>query len=335
MNIGIVGLGYWGPNLVRNFIAHLQVKEVWGYDSEPARLKHSSAKFPLLKTASSFDMLLDKCDALVIATPVAEHYWMTKKALEVGKHVLVEKPFTVNVKEAQELVAIAHTKQLCLMVDHTFVFTTAIQRLKQMIEANQLGDLLYFDSVRINLGLFRRDCNVLWDLAYHDLSILQYLFPNRNPASVSAHGRDHFNQGMANLAYLTLNYDDGFLAGIHVSWLAPVKIRQIILGGSQQMVVYNDMEVDEKIKIYDKGVEVISGENQIQERLVQYRIGDVHIPSLAQGEALREVADHFIASIQEKSEPITSGAKSLEIVRIISATEESMKQHGIPVSMEN
>jgi predicted dehydrogenase len=334
VQIGVIGLGYWGPNLVRNFLAHPEVQSVFGYDIKTERAKAVQSRSPGLILAEKLDELFDKCDALILATPVAEHYSQTKKALESGKHVLVEKPFTTSSQQANELVNLAKLNNLRLMVDHTFVFTPAVQYIKNMVETGEIGQFLYYDSVRINLGLFRRDCSVLWDLAYHDLSILQEILPNLKPVKIVAQGKDHYNQGMVSLAYLTLYYPQDILATTHVSWLAPVKHRKIIIGGSKKMIVYDDNEVDEKIKIYDKGVEIINGQDAIHDSLVQYRMGDIHIPQIKQKEALAVMVDNFINAIKTQQEPLTSGAKSAQIVKILETAEESIRGNGIPLDIK-
>jgi len=265
-------------------------------------------------------------DAVVIATPVFSHYILAKKALLAGKHVLLEKPMTSSVEESKELIEIAKSKKLVLMVDHTFLYTGAVQKMKEIIENKQLGKLQYFDSTRINLGLFQPDVNVLWDLAPHDISILNYLVNNK-PYSVNATGVSHTNNGIENVAYMTINYEDYFIAHFNCSWTSPVKVRSTLIGGDDKMLVYNDLEPSEKIRIYDTGYNHTSDEEK-NRIMVDYRTGDVFIPKLSTQEALFGVAFDFIDSIIHSKEPLANAELGLEVVKVLEASQKSIKNRG-------
>jgi predicted dehydrogenase len=326
MKVCVVGLGYWGPNLVRNFLAQNEVRGVVCVDKDPAKLKRAQIMFPSVSVSENYtDALKDpEVEAVAIATPVGSHYALAIEALENGKHVFVEKPMTRTVEQAENLVKRARELKRVLMVDHTFLFTSAIQKMGEVIKEGGIGDLLYFDSVRINLGLFQSDVNVIWDLAPHDLSILLHLFQQR-PNSVLARGMDHFDHGSENMAYLTLTFEEKLMAHFHLSWLSPVKIRRIILGGSRKMIVYDDMESNEKVKIFDKGVEYSDEEEQRNQTLVQYRTGDIHVPALENKEALQGELEHFLACIRNSEKPLSDGEEGLWVVRILEAADESLK----------
>lgn len=328
MKIAVVGLGYWGPNLVRNFLGAPNVTSVIGCDKDTSRLEKLKRKFPEAELAESYDSILkrDDIDAVVIATPVFSHYPLAKQALEAGKHCFVEKPFTSSVAQAEELINLAEKKGLKIMVDHTFIYTGPVRKMKEIIERGDLGEIYYFDSVRVNLGLFQHDVNVIWDLAPHDISIMNYLI-DRKPVSVSAIGSDHVGKGLEDIAYLTVNFDNSLIAHFHVNWLAPVKVRKTLIGGSKSMLVYDDMESSEKIKVYDKGIEVKTKEG-VYETLVQYRTGDMWAPKIDLTEALAIEASHFVDCIQNDKTPITDGRAGLEVVRILEASEQSIKQSG-------
>jgi predicted dehydrogenase len=286
MRIGLIGYGYWGPNLLRNFAEIDGVEVRWCADTRPDRQALAKRRYPLLEvTGDANDILKDPAvEAVVIATPVFTHYPLVRQALEHGKHVLVEKPMSRTVAECEELGELAEKKGLVLMVDHTFIYTGAVRKTKEMIDVGELGDLHYFDSVRVNLGLFQHDIDVVWDLAPHDLSILTYLFHER-PKHVSAVGSDHMGSGLADIAYLSLHYEGRFIAHIHVNWLSPVKVRQILIGGSRRMLVYDDTEPSEKIRVYDRGVRITTEEG-IYSTLIDYRTGDMWAPKLELREAL-------------------------------------------------
>lgn len=302
-------------------------------DLEDQALNQARQRYPGVLCTNLIDELFaDKqIDAIIIATPVNTHYQLASQALEAGKHVLVEKPMTDKVATANKLVELAEREGKVLMVDHTFVYSPAVQTLKKIISSGDLGDILYYDSVRINLGLFQHDINVIWDLAPHDISILQYTV-GKQPLWVSAHGSSHVGNHLENVAYVTLGFEDDFLAHFHVNWLAPVKIRQTLIGGSRKMVVYNDMEPTEKIKIYDSGIDVVP-QKGIYETLIQYRTGDIAVPHLENREPLRIEMDHFVDCIQNGKVPWTDSRAGVQVVKVLEAAQQSIKQNGIPIDI--
>jgi predicted dehydrogenase len=333
MKVGVIGLGYWGPNLVRNFLAHKDVKKVIACDIRDNRLQLTKEKFPAVELTKDHNSLISSdADIIVISTPVDTHFSLAKKSLEAGKHIWVEKPFTSTSKEAEELIEIAEKKNLRIFVDHTFIYNGAVIKIKELIDKNELGNIIYFDSERINLGLFQRDVNVVWDLAPHDLSIMNYLLQNQNAKALAANGIANFN-GKENLAHICIYFEDNCFAHFHVNWVSPVKIRRMIVGGDKKMLVYDDMENFEKIKVYDSGVEFKSAES-IHEALVQYRIGDMFSPKVNQTEALGLGTQEFISAIKENREPLTSGKDGLEIVRLLEAADLSLANMGQIVELE-
>lgn len=329
INVAVVGYGYWGPNLVRNFMdaADAQVKTV--VDLDPARLAQVQRRYPKIETTTSFgDVLADPTiEVVAIATPVSSHFELGMAALRAGKHVWLEKPMAETAIQARRLAEEAEKRNLVLLVDHTFLYTSAIRKVAEIINNEEIGSLHYYDSKRINLGLFQKDVNVISDLAVHDFSILLYLLKER-PAAISASGISHFPNSPENLAYVTLFYDSGFIAHTNVSWLSPVKIRQIFLGGSKKMVVYDDLQPSEKIKIYDTGVSFTSDPERIHEMRIGYRTGDMWSPKLAMTEALRMESDHFIDCIQNQRRPETDGWLGAEVVQLIEAATSSMRGKG-------
>jgi predicted dehydrogenase len=332
MKVGIIGLGYWGPNLVRNFLAQPDVEKVVACDVREDRLKFISQKFPSVYLSKSCDeTLTGDCDLIVIATPVATHFPIAKKALENNKHIWVEKPFTATVSEAEELVEIAESRNLKIFVDHTFIYNGAVIKMKKLIEKNELGDILYFESERINLGLFQKDVNVIWDLAPHDLSIMQFILGKKAKA-ISSTGIANFN-GKENIAHISIYFEDNCFAHFHVNWISPVKIRRMIVGGTKKMLVYDDMENFEKIKVYDSGVDIKSTEG-IHEALVQYRIGDMFSPKINQTEALALGARECIDAIKQNRQPLTSGYDGLEVVKLLEASDKSLKSMGQIVEID-
>ena len=335
MKIGVVGLGYWGPNLVRNFLGNKLVEKVIACDLDEARLTSIKSKFYGIETTNDYDKLLKSdIDAVAIATSVNTHYDLAKKALEAGKHIWVEKPFTSSKAQAQDLINIAESKKLNIFVDHTFLYTGAVQKIKELIDAGELGDIIYFDSVRINLGLFQHDVNVLWDLAPHDLSIMNYVLNGKEPLAVSANGISNYNC-LENIAQMSVHFkDSSCFAHFHVNWTSPVKIRKIMIAGKKKMLVFDDLVNSEKIKIYDSGIEFKSPES-IHNALVQYRTGDMYSPQISHTEALSSAVKEFIDSILEKRHPLTDGKNGLDVVEILEASEKSIKQRGIPVYLNN
>jgi predicted dehydrogenase len=327
MKVGIVGLGYWGPNLIRNFLGNENVKQVIGCDTRDSRLKFIKSRFPGIELTGSFEDLLQmNCDAYAIATPVDLHYAIAKKALEAGAHIWVEKPYTANSKQAMELNELADKKNLKIFVDHTFIYTGAVVKIKEIVDKGDIGDIIYFDSVRINLGLFQHDVNVIWDLAPHDLSIMDYIIKGKKVIGVCANGIANFYDH-ENVAHISVYFENNCFAHFHVNWTSPVKIRQMIIGGTKKMLVFDDMENSEKIKVYDSGIEMKNKE-KIHEALVQYRIGDMYSPKVNQTEALSLGVKEFIGSIQEDRKPLTNGDDGLKVVKILEAAEKSIKAKG-------
>jgi predicted dehydrogenase len=328
INLGIIGYGYWGPNLARNFFAANDCTLKAVADGRPERLAVLAKVFPSVNGVKDADDIINdtNIDAVVIATSVFSHFPLAKKALMAGKHVLIEKPMTASVAEADELIELAAKRGLTLMVDHTFLYTGAVQKMKEIMDSKVIGAPQYFDSSRINLGLFQPDVNVIWDLAPHDLSILTYLV-KETPASINATGISHTQNGIENIAYMTVNYDSDFIAHFNVSWTSPVKVRQTLIGGDSKMIVYNDLEPSEKIRVYDTGFRHKTEEDKTK-IMVDYRTGDVYIPKLSTQEALLGVANDFVQSIIGKKEPKANGCLSRQVVRILEASQKSIKENG-------
>ncbi len=331
----MVGCGYWGPNLIRNFFEHDRVELKMVCDQVAAKMEKIGKRYPTVGLTTDYpDLLRDpNVDAIVIATPVHTHFPLAKAALEAGKHVLVEKPMCMTSAECMELIALAEERQLTLMVDHTFVYHGAVRRMKAQIESGELGEILYFDSVRVNLGLFQSDINVVWDLAPHDLSIMDYLL-QRIPHTIHASGACHAGNNLEDVAYITLNFEDNLIAHFHVSWLSPVKIRQMLIGGTRKMIVYDDLQPMEKIRIYDKGIDIHPHETDEEryQNLIKYRIGDMHSPVLDLTEALRVEVDHFVDCVLNGKRPITDGEAGLRVVQILEAANKSLET-GKPQSL--
>jgi predicted dehydrogenase len=330
MNIGVIGCGYWGPNLIRNFIAHDITRVTAVADINQDRLDYISRQYPsinLLTTDSNELIKSSNVDAVIICTPVTTHFELGERALNNGKHVLIEKPFTSTVEQAEKLTELASKKNLVLMVDHTFIYTGAVQTIKSFIDSGQLGEIYYFDSVRVNLGLFQHDVNVIWDLAPHDVSIMDYLL-NSQPKAISATGVAHFNGNIENIAYISTYFDNNLLGHIHVNWLAPVKIRKTLISGSKKMIIYDDMEPSEKVKIYDKGIDITEDKEQIYDLLIQYRTGDMMAPQINLTEALKNVTQEFYLSINENRLPLTDGKAGIRVVKILETANKSIKSNG-------
>ena len=331
LTVAVVGAGYWGPNLIRNFAACPDTKLVAVCDKDPARLRKVLANYPAVEPVEDFQALLARPDvqAVAIATPVSTHASMGLAALRAGKHVLIEKPLAPSVAEAQQLAKCAVEQNLTLMVDHTFVYSGPVRRMKEIIDRGELGDIYFIDSVRINLGLFQHDVNVVWDLAPHDLSILDYLV-GRLPRSLSAFGTCHADnkREIEDVAYLNLDFGDGLLASFHVNWLSPVKVRHFIVGGSKKSIVYNDLEPAEKLKVYDRGITVSEDPEARRGILVGYRTGDVWSPHVEQSEPLQVMVRHFAECIREGKRPLSDGEAGLRVVRILEAAQRSIKAQG-------
>jgi predicted dehydrogenase len=329
--VGVVGYGYWGPNLVRNMSETEGAKVVAVADKRSDRRALAQRRYPGLAVTAEAEAIIDdpEVDAIVIATPVSTHHELARRALEQGKHVLVEKPMTRTVAEAEDLIALAEAQDRVLMVDHTFVYTGAVRKTKELIGSGELGELYYFDSVRVNLGIFQHDSDVLWDLAPHDLSILTHLI-SAPPREVSAVGVDHVGTGFADIVYLTVFYENSFLAHVHVNWLSPVKVRQILLGGDRRMLVYDDTEPSEKVRVYDSGIKVTTQEG-IYATLVDYRTGDMWAPKLELREALSTECEHFVDCVRLRKMPLTSGASGLAVVKLLEAASASLAANGARV----
>jgi predicted dehydrogenase len=329
IGIGVVGYGYWGPNLVRNFMAAKESRVFAVCDASDSRLQQVSSQYPHIEVTNSYSALLSNpsIDAVAIATPVRSHFPLAMEALRAGKHVLVEKPLAMNSEQCLRLVEEADRRGLTLLVDHTFVYTGAVQKISELTTSGSLGSLYYYDSVRVNLGLFQHDVNVIWDLAVHDLAIMSHVLPH-TPVGVSATGLSHVKGSSENIGYITVFFDSNVIAHIHVNWLAPVKVRRTLLGGSQRMIVYDDLEPSEKVKVYDKGISISQRNEAAYQMLVNYRSGDMWAPKLSVTEALLTEINHFNACIQGREKPMTGGSVGLEVVRILEAASESLRSRG-------
>jgi len=336
IRIGVIGYGYWGPNLVRNFYETPGVQVACVTDLRAERLQLVRARYPTVKVTTNHRELLDdpEVDAVAIATPVSTHFELCMAALKAGKHVMVEKPLAATVEQAKRMIDAAQKANRVLMVDHTFVYTGAVRKIRELVDSGALGDVYYYDSTRVNLGLFQHDVDVIWDLAVHDLSIMDYVVAQR-PVAVSATGLSHVVDRKENIAFLTLFFGGPLIAHIHVNWLAPVKVRRTLIGGEKQMIVYDDLEPDEKIKIYDKGITLDRRQDpeKIYEVLIGYRTGDMLSPRLEMKEALAVEAAHFVRCIEEQKQPVSDGLAGLRVVQILEAASQSMKKQGAPVEL--
>ena len=327
ISVGVAGLGYWGPNLVRNFNASSQTRLSWLCDPHLERLDAIGRQHPGVRRSLEFEEMLEDrgLDAVAIATPVATHYELAKAALLAGKHVLVEKPLTASVAEAAELVALADERERVLLVDHIYLYTSSVDKMAELVRTGQVGDLVFFDSVRINLGVFQHDVSVLWDLAPHDLSIIDHLV-GREPKSVMAIGASRVVDGLEDVVYLHLEYGDGLLASLHLNWLSPVKVRHFLAGGSCRSILYNDLDASERVKVYDRGVDLSADPAGIRDVLISYRSGDVVSPRLDATEPLFRLVEHFAACIERRAAPISGGEQGLRIVRVLDAAQQSLSR---------
>jgi predicted dehydrogenase len=332
--IAVIGAGYWGPNLIRNFI-HLNDSEVtFVCDIDRNRLDHISALFPSISTTEEWREVVDSdVDAVCVATPVPWHYEMTRAALTQGKHVFVEKPLTADVKQARELVSLADEKGLTLLVDHTFVYSPAVNHVKEIVASGDLGDIYYISMSRLNLGLFQKEINVVWDLAPHDVSILTYVL-NAQPEAVSAQGNSNILPGIEDVAMVTLYFPNNVIAYVHVSWLDPSKVRNSTFVGSKKMLIYDDVEPLEKIKIYDKGVNGPAHYDTFGDFQFSYRYGDIYTPFLASTEPLQVECRHFLECIAGKAEPRSGGTQGLEVVSVLEAANQSLRDGGNRVKLK-
>ena len=327
MNIGVIGLGYWGPNIVRNFRAHPEVEKIYCCDLDFERVKKVMSSYNIECKKNYNEIINDPCiDAIAIVTPIETHFSIAKEAMLNGKHVLVEKPMTSTLEEAIELYELSERLNKILMVDHTFLYSEPVIKLKKLYDSGELGDIYYYDSVRINLGLFQRKANVIWDLAPHDFSIMQYIL-NKRPLSLIAMGADHVGEGFEDIAYVHIDFGDNLIAHFHLNWLSPVKVRKLMISGTKKMAVYDDLEIAEKIKIYDKGIEFKNSE-QIKRLLVNYRIGSIFSPNIDNSEALGCVIKNFINSIKGTEQPKSNGIIGIEVMRLLEATHQSLLGNG-------
>ncbi len=329
VRVGVIGYGYWGPNVVRNFgdLPGCQVISVC--DKNPGALERLGGSQSTRVTSDAREVYAaSDIDAVAIVTPVSTHYELARNALENGKHVFVEKPFTANSKQAEDLIELAASKNLQIMVDHTFLFTGAVRKLKDLVDEGTFGRLLYYDSMRVNLGLFQHDVNVVWDLAPHDLSIMDHLIDEK-PVAVAATGESHFGS-LEDLAYITIFFGNRMIAHVNVNWLSPVKVRTTLIGGEKRMAVWNDLDADEKVKVYDKGVVIDDDQDQegVYNLLVSYRSGDMYAPKVEQTEALKLEAQYFLDCICSGDAPINDGWAGLRVVRLLEAASESLKDRG-------
>jgi predicted dehydrogenase len=334
IGIGVIGYGYWGPNLVRNFSEAPGARVTMVSDVREPRLAEARLRYPAVRTTTDSRALIEDptVDAVVIMTPVATHFALGMEALRAGKHVLMAKPLAASSAEAVQLIEEAERCRLVLMVDHTFVYTGAVRRIKELIDSGSLGRVYYYDSVRVNLGLFQSDVNVLWDLAVHDLTIMDYVL-GRYPKAVAATGAAHVPGHPVNLAYLTCFFDDTLIAHHHVNWLAPVKMRRTLVGGDRQMIVYDDIEPSEKVKVYNKGITLDQPQEAVYETLVSYRTGDMWAPHLSPLEGLRVEALHFLECIAGGQQPSSDGQSALRVISILEAATESLMRRGQPVEL--
>jgi predicted dehydrogenase len=339
IGVAVVGYGYWGPNLVRNLWEAPGARLISVCDLRTERLSGVQTRYPAVEITSNYSDLLNDSGvaAIAIATPVSSHYDLALKALQAGKHVFVEKPITSTAEQAQRLIDEAEKRRLVLAVDHTFVYTGAVRKIRELVDSGDVGDIYYYDSVRVNLGLFQHDVNVLWDLAVHDLSIMDFVLPAQ-PVAVSATGISHVAGEPENIAYLNLHFNEKVIAHIHVNWLAPVKVRQTLVGGSRKMIVYDDLEPSEKIKVYDKGITLNGNGNGNGEKryqmLVGYRAGDMWAPQLDMTEALSLELRQFVKAVEGATVLSTNGHAGLRVVRILEAATKSLAERGRVIELE-
>ena len=335
ISVAVIGCGYWGPNLVRNLSDNGRTRVAAIADVRPDRLAAIAPRAHGARLATDYREVIDDpaIEAVAITTPVSTHYDLAMAALEAGKHVLVAKPIAASTVEAEALIAAAESADRVLLVDHTFVYTGAVRRMREFVDQGLFGDLYYFDSVRVNLGLFQHDVNVIWDLAAHDFSILTHLL-DREPEAIAAHGACHSGNGLADVAYVTIHYAGNLIAHCHLNWLSPVKIRQTLLGGSERMLVWDDLAADEKLRVYDRGFQMVEpSEETYYKARVDYRIGDAWIPQVDRREALAVEIDHFADCIREGASPITGAGNGRDVVRLLEATSASLADGGRTIQL--
>ena len=334
ISVGVVGYGYWGPNLVRNFSAAAAGQVCAVADLDKQRLAIVKKRYPTVRVSTDFKALLASpdIDAVAIATPVSTHFDLALQALRAGKHVFIEKPLTQTADQAEALIAEADRRGKVLHVDHTFIYTGAVRKMRALVDEGELGDLYYYDSVRVNLGLFQTDVDVIWDLAVHDLSIMDHVFSCR-PVAVSASGMSHIQGKPTNVAFLTVFFENNAIAHLHVNWLAPVKIRRTLIGGSRKMIVYDDLEPSEKVKVYDKGITTDGDKESAYQQRIGYRTGDMWAPRLEVTEALEVEVDHFVRCIETGAPSLSDGRAGLRVVQILEAASRSLEERGRPVKL--
>jgi predicted dehydrogenase len=334
IGVGVIGYGYWGPNLVRNFASSESSRAIAVSDLDPARLAASKRLHPEIETTSNFQDILrnPRIDAVAIATPVHTHYDLALAALKAGKHVFVEKPLAPTSDQVRRLIDEADRRNLTLMVDHTFLYTPAVQKIRELLLENALGEIYYYDSIRSSLGLFQSDVNVIWDLAVHDLSIIQYILKDE-PVAVSATGSCHVAGSPENMAHITLFFQSSCVAHVSVNWLSPIKVRQTFIGGSRKMIVYDDVEPTEKIKVYDKGITLNGTPDNAHQLRIGYRAGDMWAPHISAKEALQTEVEHFVDCLRNGKTPISNGASGLSVVEILEAASRSIAEQGRPVRL--
>jgi predicted dehydrogenase len=332
LRVGVIGYGYWGPNVVRNLHGLENCQLVAICDNNPVNLRGARQAGPGVELTMDCSELLTstQIDAIAVVTPVWTHFDLAKSALRNGKHVFVEKPFTSTVQQAEELIELATRNRLKIMVDHTFLFTGAVRKIRQLVDDDTLGNLYYYDSTRVNLGLFQHDIDVVWDLAPHDLSIMDYIIPMK-PEAVVATGERHLN-GHVDVAFITIYFPGNVIAHINVNWLSPVKVRTTLIGGEKRMLVWNDLDADEKLKVYDKGVQMAAG-REIHELRVSYRSGDMWAPKVEKTEALKTELEYFVDCILNDRTPINDGFAGLRVVEMLEAAGQSLKERGTTIRL--
>lgn len=329
INVGVIGVGYWGPNVIRNFYTNPETNIMMSCDLREERLNYIQSLYPSIEITKNYKEIIQnsKIDLISICTPVSSHYKLAREVLEAGKHVFIEKPMTTTSSQAEDLINTAEKKNLKIFVDHTFIYTGAVRKIKDLIKKGELGNLYYFDSVRINLGLFQHDINVLWDLAPHDISIMHNLL-ECDPEAVIATGADHLGNELEDVTYLTVYYPGNLIAHIHSNWLSPVKIRQTLIAGSKKMVVWDDNQPSEKVRVYDKGIEIIDTPDEVYNILIQYRTGDMNCPKLDSTEALTVEINHIVECLENNKQSDSDGKAGWMVVRILEASQESLKNRG-------
>jgi predicted dehydrogenase len=334
INIGLIGYGYWGPNLARNFNSNpnMELKSICDLSAD--RLEMAGKLYPQVKLTKDTNELFSDAnlDAIAIATPVSTHFDLAYKALSNDKHVWVEKPITEKIEQAEALIDLASKKNKSLFVDHIFIYTGAVRKIKQIIQNGELGDLIYYDSTRVNLGLFQQDVDVIWDLAAHDISIMDYLMPFKK-FTVSATGSNYYGNGIVPKSLLTIYMENNVVGHINVSWVSPVKIRRTLIGGTLKMILYDDNNPSEKVKVYDKGVDLYVTKEELYRLKIQYRIGDMYAPKLEEFEALARGTEHFADCIMNGKKPMSDGEAGLEVVKVLVASKESLKKKGAPIEI--